>query len=114
MIEKITDVLKNLPVQEQQRFYVGLANNLTLIIRGIWSDDSYIDANKLGMIKIVNECHHRILNHALSLYDGESTWTDTQVFAKVKELISKDNILAGEVGGALKLTMKHNKNFESL
>ena len=109
MIEKITKALGELENIDKQRFYVRFSNNLTIIIRGVWSDESNSIETQIKMIKIINECQHRILNHALSLYDGDSTWSDIQVFDKIKALASKDSSVAAEIGGALKLTMNASK-----
>lgn len=104
MIEQIIKTLGELEVNDKQKFYISFSNKLTIIIRGIWSDESYSIETQVKMLKIINECQHRILNHVLSLYDGDSPWTDTQIFNKIKVLVSKDSYVAAEVGGALKLT----------
>ena len=112
MIENIIKTIDGLEFIDKQRFYVGFSNNLTIIIRGIWSDESNSIETQIKMIKIINECQHRIFNHVLSLYEGDSTWSDIQVFDKIKVLVSKDSSVAAEVGGALKLTMHANSKFK--
>lgn len=109
MIEKIIKALGELKAIDKQRFYVSFANNLTIINRGVWSDESYSVETQIKMMKIINECQHRVLNHALSLYDGDSTWSDIQVFDKIKSLASKDATVATEILGALKLTLGTSK-----
>ena len=112
MVEKIIKILDGFDNNEKQRFYTSFSRNLTISVRGIWSEQSYSNETKIKMMKIINECQHRILNHVLSLYKDESNWTDSQIFKKIQVLVEKDSSVAAEVGGALNLTLSMNDSFE--
>jgi hypothetical protein len=45
--------------RRRRQFYEALAHNLTVCVRGIWSDDSISDAEKVEQMKCINEIQHR-------------------------------------------------------
>ncbi len=63
---------------EDQRlhFYEVLAHNLTVAIRGVWSDESISDAEKVERIKWINEILHRSTAKVYVLRLKSHVWTE--------------------------------------
>lgn len=101
--KSILTVLQNKTSEERQRFFVSLANNLVLAIRenaALESSESYERYRTI----LLNECVHRFLNHALSLYEEASCWSDREVFELVQSLSDGDATIINDVGAAIRLT----------
>lgn len=50
----------SLDEERQLKFYEHFAHNLTIIVRGIWSDENLTDAEKVDRMKWINEIQHRV------------------------------------------------------
>ncbi len=63
--------LTALPLNRCIRFYELLTYHLTIAIRAVWSDDRLPDAEKVELMKWLNEAIHRSLQWVEGLRQGE-------------------------------------------
>jgi hypothetical protein len=61
---------------QRLHFYEVLAHNLTVEVRGIWSDDALSDAEKVDRMKWVNEVLHSVTAKVWVLRLGTHEWTE--------------------------------------
>lgn len=104
MKKSILEVLASKTANERQHFFASLANNLTLSIREVMTDDSLEDVEKNRVAILLNECSHRILNQVLSLYEVQPNWEDREIFEMIKNISEDNPSIIEYVGSAIKLT----------
>ncbi len=81
-------------------FYEVLAKNLTVSIRGVWSEPDLNDAEKLDRIYLLNEILHRITARVYTLqlnlheWSEPDSWKMTQGYIAQKKAIEKDVMAA--------------------
>jgi len=83
-------------------FYELLAHNLTIIIRGIWSDEETTDAEKVDRIKWVNEILHRVTSKVRVLRLGEHEWTEEDSWSDIRHWVSQNKAIEDYVNAAVK------------
>lgn len=91
-------------VSDEQRlhFYEVLAHNLTVAIRGIWSDERITDAEKVERIKWVNEILHRVTAKVYVLRLKTHEWTEKNFETLILDYVASHPDIASEVGWALR------------
>ena len=57
--------------EQRMRFYENLAHNLTVSVRGVWSDEHLTDSKKVECLKWLNEIMHRVVMKAALLRVAE-------------------------------------------
>lgn len=68
--------------EERIRFYEILAHNLTVTVRGVWSDEKLTDHEKVERLKWINEILHRVTMKAAylrmnrNLFSEIDSWED--------------------------------------
>jgi hypothetical protein len=88
--------------QEQRlSFYEALAHNLTVAIRGIWSDPSTTDAEKVERIKWVNEILHRATAKVSVLRRQTHEWTEEAFGSDVRHYVGLCEGIRDEVFAAI-------------
>jgi hypothetical protein len=88
--------------EQRLHYYEVLAHNLTVAIRGIWSDERIDDAEKVDRMKWVNEILHRVTAkvYVLRLKTHERTEEDFE--SLILAYITSHPGIAGEVGQAVR------------
>jgi hypothetical protein len=95
-------LIGNLHHEERLRFYEILANNLTVSIRGIWSEDNLSDARKVEGMKWLNEIMHGVVQKSAALRAGRHSYSEEESWESIKHCVSLSPMLAGRVLWAVK------------
>jgi hypothetical protein len=90
-----------LDAEQRLHFYEVLAHNLTVAIRGIWSDDTTSDSEKVERIKWINEILHRATAKAWVLRLKSHEWTEEDFGSLVSGYVADCPGIASEVRAAL-------------
>ena len=90
-------------LDEGQRlhFYEVLAHNLTVAIRGVWSDPSISDTEKVERMKWVNEILHRATAKVWVLRLKTHEWTEEDFGSLVQGYIDQHPGIKKEVIAAV-------------
>ncbi len=86
---------------QRLHFYEVPAHNLTVAIRGVWSDDSIGDAEKVERIRWVNEILHRATAKVWVLRLNTHEWTEEDFGSLVAGCVAHCPGIAAEVRAAL-------------
>jgi hypothetical protein len=88
---------------EEQRlhFYEVLAHNLTVAIRGVWSDGSLADAEKVERIKWINEILHQATAKVWVLRLRTHEWTEEDFGSLVRDYAESHPGIKAEVLAAV-------------
>ena len=86
-------------LSEEQRlhFYEVLAHNLTVAIRGVWSDSSITDTEKVDRIKWINEILHRVTAKVWVLRLKTHEWTEEDVGQMIRGYVGENEGIKEEV-----------------
>jgi hypothetical protein len=87
--------------EQRLHFYELLAHNLTVAIRGVWSDALLSDADKVQRIKWVNEILHRATAKVWVLRLKTHAWTEEDFAALVRGYIEQHPGIEKEVVAAV-------------
>src|SRR5262249_47160586 len=102
---ELASTITNFKKEVKISYYISVAHNLTVAIRGIWSDETIAVADRLDRIKWMNEAMHRILNRLnefqmiCTTFSGCLDWlatflpSDEEVHRRAYE--AKDMLLQG-------------------
>ena len=96
-----------LTLEQKQKFYVLFAHDLTVSVRGIWSDENLTDIQKIEGMKWINEIMHRLIFrieelHKISKLEDDS-WTEEDFYKTIYHWISQNyEVVAGHVGWGIK------------
>jgi hypothetical protein len=104
MLKNTLALLNTLSKQQRQHFFVSFAANLTIAIRDAGANQNLSDNIKIGTIKLINECVHRVLNQAMTLYSDNPTWEDIEVFEFIQSLVIKNKTISDNIANALQMT----------
>src|SRR5262245_3941438 len=76
---------------EEQRlsFYEGLAHDLTVAIRCVWSNQSITDAEKVDRIKWVNEILHGVTAKVRVLRTKSHEWTEENFGQMIRHCVNQ-------------------------
>jgi hypothetical protein len=85
-------------------FYEALAHNLTVCVRGVWSDEQLSDAQKVEQMKWLNEIQHRVTGNLRA----SELWPDLEFFEGVlRARIDHCPPLRGHIGWAVKQSYEY-------
>jgi hypothetical protein len=87
--------------EQRLRFYEVLAHQLTITVRGVWSDASLSDAEKVERMKWVNEILHRATAKVWVLRLKTHEWTEEDFAALVQGYIEQHPGIEKEVVAAV-------------
>jgi len=90
--------------EERISFYEVLAHNLTVTVRGIWSDDQLTDGQKVERLKWVNEIMHRVVLKSALLRVQKSQFTESDSWENIKHWVSLSPEIDAEVEWAIRLS----------
>jgi hypothetical protein len=82
-------------------FYEVFAHQLTVAIRGVWSDGSITDAEKVDRVRWVNEILHRATAKVWVLRLNTHEWTEEDFGSLVAGYVADCPGIAAEVRAAL-------------
>jgi len=88
--------------EERLRFYEILAHNLTVSVRGIWSEDNLSDAQKVECMKWLNEIMHGVVQKSAALRLGRNGFSEEDSWETIKHWVSLNPMLDEHVGRAIK------------
>lgn len=92
--------------EQRLHYYEVLAHNLTVAMRGIWSDEQIGDAEKVDRMKWVNEILHSVTAKVYVLRLKTHEWTEEDFEDLLLESVAAHPGIAGEVGWAVKSTYR--------
>ena len=91
-----------LTAEQRLHFYELFAHNLTVAIRGIWSDEKASEAEKVERIKRVNEIMHRVTSKVYVLRLGTHEWTEEETWKMIEGYVAEDKAIEAEVNAAIR------------
>lgn len=100
------DLIGGLSEEERIRFYEILAHNLTVSVRGIWSDENLTDSQKLEGLKWLNEIMHRVVMKAAYLRLQKNTMSESDSWEDIKHWVSLCPEIDKHVESAIKFSYK--------
>lgn len=92
--------------EERIRFYEILAHNLTVSVRGIWSDDKLTDSQKVECMKWINEIMHRVVMKSAYLRMDRNKYSETDSWEDIKHWVAQSPELETSVEWALEMSYK--------
>lgn len=92
-------------------FYEILAHNLTVCVRGIWSDEQLNDAQRVEQMKWMNEIMHRIVMKSSLLRIGRNNRTELETWEMIQSYIEKCPPLAPHIAFATRFSYQTVINF---
>ena len=90
--------------EERIRFYEILAHNLTVVVRGIWSDEKLTDKQRVERMKWLNEIMHRIVMKSAYLRIGRNRDSEADTWEGIKHWVAQSPELGSDVEWTLKLS----------
>jgi hypothetical protein len=102
-----------LPDDRRLLFYELLAHNLTVIVRGIWSDEGIADAEKVDRMKWVNEILHRVTSKIRVLRLGEHEWTEEDSWEDIRHWVRQNPAIEGYIHAAIKWSYDYASQSEA-
>ena len=93
-----------LTAEQRLHFYELFAHNLTVAIRGIWSDEEAADVEKIERIKRVNEIMHRVTSKVYVLRLRMHEWTEEDTWRMIEGYVAEDKAIEAEVNAAIKFS----------
>ena len=95
-------LITNLSEDERIRFYELLANNLTVNVRGIWSDENLSDAQKVECMRWLNEIMHEVVQKSAALRSRRHSYSEEESWESIKHCVSQSPAIVGSVEWAIK------------
>jgi hypothetical protein len=96
-----SDKIGTLTPDKRLHFYELLAHNLTVAIRGIWSEPDLSDSEKLNRIYLTNEILHRITAKVYTLRLNLHEWTEEDSWQMIKGYIDENVAIENDVMAAI-------------
>ncbi len=95
-------------LDEERRlhFYELLAHNLTVAIRGVWSDGSISDGEKVERMKWINEVLHRATAKVWVLRLRTHEWTEEDFGSLVRDYADQHPGIKAEVLAAVNFSYR--------
>jgi len=103
----IFDKIKDLNLVDRKTFYQILSHNITISIRGIWSDKEKNDDEKVESLVLANEIMHRVTKAVLVLERNEREWDDDLCGRMIEDYIEKDVGLRQEIAWSIESSYKN-------
>jgi hypothetical protein len=98
---RFAEQMAKLSDEQRLHFYEVLAHNLTVAVRGIWSDESIDNAEKIDRIKWVNEILHRVTAKVWVLRRKTHEWTEADFGDLIRGYVGQNDGIKEEVFGAV-------------
>src|SRR2546423_1452682 len=98
---KFAERMAELTEEQRLPFYELLAHNLTVAIRGVWSDGSISDAERVERIKWINEILHRATAKVWVLRLKTHPWTEEDFGALLQGYLCLCEEIKGDVLAAI-------------
>jgi hypothetical protein len=95
-------LIGNLNDEQRLRFYENLAHNLTVSVRGIWSEDNLSDTQKVECMKWLNEIMHGVTQKSAALRLGRHSYSEEESWGSIKHWVALSPTLTGHVLWAVK------------
>jgi hypothetical protein len=95
-------LIGKLSEEERLSFYESLAHNLTVSVRGIWSDERLTDGQKVECLKWVNEIMHRVVMKSSLLRVKRNKFTESDSWNDIQHWVSLSPEIGVHVEWALK------------
>jgi hypothetical protein len=92
--------ISSLSPENLLRFYEILAHNLTVSVRGVWSDETLTDSQKVERIKWLNEIMHQITSKTAALRRHCYDYTEADTWKMMQHYISLCPPLAADIAFA--------------
>jgi hypothetical protein len=92
--------------EERIGFYEILAHNLTVAVRGIWSDEKLTDEQRVEQMKWLNEIMHRVVMKSAYLRMERNQWSEVDSWEDIKHWVAQSPELGSAVEWALKLSYR--------
>ena len=106
MASGFAERMAKLTADQRLHFYEVLGHNLTVVVRAIWSDSTFSDADKVEMMRWVNEVLHATTAKVWTVRLSGHEWTDEDFAALVLDCCHHCLGIAGLVGDAIAWTFK--------
>jgi hypothetical protein len=103
---RFAEQMAKLSDEQRLHFYEVLAHNLTVGIRGIWSDEQIDDGEKVDRMKWVNEILHRVTAKVYVLRLKTHEWTEEDFERLILEYVAAHPGIAHEVGLAVRFSYR--------
>ena len=98
------DQIGSLAPAQRLHFYELLAHNLTVMIRGAWSEPELSDAEKLDRIYWLNEILHRVTAKAYTLRLNLHEWSEADSWQMIQDYITRKKAIENDVIAAIELS----------
>jgi hypothetical protein len=95
------DSISSLSSDARLHFYELLAHNLTVSIRGVWSEPALSESQKLNHIYLINEILHRVTAKVYTLRLGLHEWTEVDTWAMIEGYIVENQAIETDVLAAI-------------
>ncbi len=93
--------IDSLSHKERLLFYELFAHNLTVVTRGVWSDEGITDAEKVDRMKWVNEILHRVTSKIRVLRLKEHEWSEGDFWQDIRHWVSQNRAIEPLVNDAV-------------
>lgn len=94
----------SLSADRRLHFYELLAHNLTVSIRGVWSEPDLPDSEKLDRIYWINETLHRITAKVYTIRLNLHEWTEDDTWAMIESHIVHNKGIEKDIMAAIKFS----------
>lgn len=88
--------------EELIKFYEHLSHNLTVSVRGVWSDSDLSDGQKVERLKWINEIMHRVVRKSALLRVHDKEFSEEASWNLLKDWVSCCPEIDSTIDGALK------------
>jgi hypothetical protein len=99
---RFAEQMGKLSDEQRLHYYEVLAHNLTIAIRGIWSDEQIDDAEKVDRMKWVNEILHRVTAKVYVLRLKTHEWTEEDFESLILECMASHPGITAEIWNAVR------------
>ena len=82
-------------------YYMNVSRNLTVSIRGIWSDETLNAADKLERLKWSNELMHRVINRVIDLRTEPHIWNEEDIWQLLHTTLAQCPVIHPDMDEAL-------------
>jgi hypothetical protein len=103
---RVAEQVEKLSEEQRLHYYEVLAHNLTVSIRGIWSDEQIGDTEKVDRMKWVNEILHSVTAKVMVLRLKSHEWTEADFESLILDYVAKHPGIAKEVGWAVRYSFR--------
>jgi hypothetical protein len=97
----------SLPNDKKILFYALLSHDLTVVTRGIWSEERIIDKEKVDRMKWINEIQHRIALKIYYLQAGTDNISEADFAAIIRDWASQNSAIMNYVQRSIITTYHH-------